>query len=124
MEVILNSRKLSQQINVIVKKIISTVKKNGDKAVIKYEKKFSKIKSKKANIIFTKNQSNFKKVDMRLKKSIDTAFKELKNFTQNKNFQHLSIKINLKTNLNIDIYLLKELAFTYQVELQVTQAQF
>ena len=61
---------------------------------------------------------------MRLKKSIDTAFKELKNFTQNKNFQHLSIKINLKTNLNIDIYLLKELAFTYQVELQVTQAQF
>ena len=43
LEVILNSRKLSQQNkSSIVKKIISTVKKNGDKAVIKYEKKVFK----------------------------------------------------------------------------------
>ena len=46
LEVILNKRKLTQKNQTsIVNKIISDVKKNGDKAVLKYEKKFSKIKN-------------------------------------------------------------------------------
>ena len=46
LEIILDSRKLKQQNQSIsVKKILLNVKKNGDKAVINYEKKFSKIKS-------------------------------------------------------------------------------
>ena len=54
LEIILDSRKLKQQNQSIsVKKILLNVKKNGDKAVINYEKKFSKIKSKsKKNKIF------------------------------------------------------------------------
>ena len=41
LEIILNKRKFTQKNHTkIVKKIISNVKKNGDKAVIKYEKKF------------------------------------------------------------------------------------
>jgi histidinol dehydrogenase len=47
LEIILNKRKSSQKNKTsVVKKIIIDVKKNGDKAVLKYEKRFSKIKTK------------------------------------------------------------------------------
>ena len=83
LETILNKRKLIQKNKAgVIKPIIENVKKNGDKAVIKYEKKFSNIKIKKVNIKFSKkeikkiaNSANFK-----LKKSIDIAFKRIKNF--------------------------------------------
>ena len=59
LEIILNSRKLKQQNQSIsVKKILLNVKKNGDKAVINYEKKFSKIKSKSKKIKFSINEIN------------------------------------------------------------------
>jgi histidinol dehydrogenase len=55
LEIILNKRKLSQKNKTsIVKKIILDVKKNGDSAVLKYEKKFSKIKNKSKKIAFSK----------------------------------------------------------------------
>ena len=45
LEFILNKRKFNQKNKTsVVKKIIFDVKKNGDTAVIRYEKKFSKIK--------------------------------------------------------------------------------
>ena len=48
LEIILNKRKLTQKNQTFfVNKIISDVKKNGDKAVLKYERKFSKIKNTK-----------------------------------------------------------------------------
>ena len=43
---------------VVVSKIIRDVKKNGDKAVINYEKKFSKIKTKSNKIFFTSKEIN------------------------------------------------------------------
>ena len=44
LEFFLNLRKINQQKkSVIVKKILNKVKKQGDKAVINYEKKFSKL---------------------------------------------------------------------------------
>ena len=47
LETILNKRKFYQKKEIVnVKKIILNVKKRGDKAVIMYEKKFSKIKNK------------------------------------------------------------------------------
>ena len=47
LENILNIRKFKQQNkSAIVKKILLNVKKKGDKAVLEYEKKFSKIKNK------------------------------------------------------------------------------
>ena len=45
LQIILNKRKFSQlNKSNVVKKILSKVAKGGDKAVISYEKKFSKIK--------------------------------------------------------------------------------
>ena len=59
LETILDKRK-NTQINktLVVKKIISNVKKNGDKAVLKYEKKFLKIKTSANKIIFSKKEIN------------------------------------------------------------------
>ena len=41
-----------------VNRIILNVKKNGDKAVLNYEKKFSKIKNKSNKIFFSSNEIN------------------------------------------------------------------
>ena len=83
LELILNSRKSNQQNqSIIVKRITSNVKKNGDKAVIRYEKKFSKGNFKSNKIKFSKNEIKniSKKVDKDLKKSIDVAFDRIKRF--------------------------------------------
>ena len=54
---ILNSRKIKQtNQSSDVKSNISNVKKNGDKAVINYEKKFSKIKTNTNKIKFSKGK--------------------------------------------------------------------
>ena len=49
---VLDSRKLKQQNkSKIVKRLLLNVKKYGDSAVIKYEKKFSRVKVKVKNIL-------------------------------------------------------------------------
>ena len=56
---LLNERNLRQKDKSSkVKKILLDVRKNGDSAVIKYEKKFSKIISKTRKIKFTKDEIN------------------------------------------------------------------
>ena len=53
LEVLLSKRKfLQKNIASSVNKIIKDVRKNGDKAVLKYEKKFSKIKTKSNKVFF------------------------------------------------------------------------
>jgi len=53
LQIILNKRKFTQKKGALsVKSIILDVKKNGDKAIIKYEKKFSKINIKSNKIVF------------------------------------------------------------------------
>ncbi len=90
LELILDERKsIQKNTSNIVKPIIANVKKNGDRAVIKYEKKFSNINIKKATLKFSKKEINkiAKSIDPKLKKSIDLAFKRIKNFHQKqKNF--------------------------------------
>ena len=54
----------------IVSKIIKNVKKNGDKAVINYEKKFSNVKKK-----FNKLQFSSKEIN-KILKTIDTKTKK------------------------------------------------
>ena len=55
LESILNVRKSRQQNqSATVKKILYNVKKNGDEAVIMYEKKFSNIKNKSKKLQFSK----------------------------------------------------------------------
>ena len=65
-----------------VNRIIQNVKKNGDKAVLNYEKKFSKIKTKSNKIFFSSKEVNklSKKIDKKLKKAIDLAFNRIKYF--------------------------------------------
>ena len=90
LEKVLETRKIKQQNQSdVVKKILASVKRNGDKAVIKYEKKFSKIKSNSTKIKFSKKEINsiVKNIDLELKKSIDIAFKRIKKF-------HLKQKIS------------------------------
>ena len=59
LESTLNMRKINQKNqSVSVKKIIEEVKKIGDKALIKYEKKFSIFKSKSNRIKFSKTEIN------------------------------------------------------------------
>ena len=55
LETILDIRKQKQKNNsFIVKKILLDVKTQGDKAIIKYEKKFTNIQSKRKKIKFSK----------------------------------------------------------------------
>ena len=83
LELILDIRKQKQKNkSLIVKKILFDVKNQGDKALIKYEKKFSKIKSKQKKIKFSKEEINniSKKVSKNLKRSIDIAYTRIKKF--------------------------------------------
>ena len=83
LEFILESRKINQKTKTsAVRKILSDVKKLGDKAVIKYERKFSKIKSRSSKIKFSNDEINkiSKKINKNLKKSIDIAYTRIKNF--------------------------------------------
>ena len=57
LKIILNKRKSSQNNKTsAVKNIISNVKKNGDISVIKYEKKYSKIKKNLIGLFFQKKK--------------------------------------------------------------------
>ena len=82
LEVFLNKRKSTQKnIASSVYKIIRDVKRNGDKAILKYEKKFNKnkkLKSSHENIT-----RNIKRLDPKVKKSIDFAFQRILLFHKN-----------------------------------------
>ena len=103
LEIILGKRKSIQKNKTsIVKDIISNVKKNGDKAVINYEKKFSKIKTKSTKIIFSKKEINeiAKKTENKIKKSIDLAFNRIKLFHSKQKFLPFNLKDKYKNELS------------------------
>ena len=83
LETILNLRRQKQQNqSSIVKKILSDVRKQGDKAVIKYERKFSNVKTKGKKIKFSREEINkiSSRIEKSLKKSIDIAYSRIKQF--------------------------------------------
>ncbi len=99
LQIILNKRKFSQlNKSNLVKKILSKVAKGGDKAVISYEKKFSKIKKNLNSIQFSNDEIKkvSKKIDLKLKGSIDTAYNRIKKFHSKQKF--LSFKYRDKFN--------------------------
>ena len=103
LESILNLRKTGQKNqSIVVKKILQNVKKKGDKAVIKYEKKFSKINAFPKKIKFSNNEINInkKKIDKQLKKSIDIAFSRIKRFHLKQKFSSFKYKDNFKNELS------------------------
>jgi len=85
-----------------VKKIIKNVKKKGDKAVLKYEKKFSKIKKNIKKIYFSNKEINIilKKTDKELKKAIDLAYNRIKKFHSKQKFSSFKFKDKYKNELS------------------------
>ena len=103
LDIVLSVRKLQQKNQSSnVKKILYDVRKGGDKAVIKYEKKFSKIKLSPKNIKFSKNEIKMisKKIDKNLKNSIDIAFKRIKQFHSKQKFSSFRYKDKYKNELS------------------------
>ena len=86
----------------VVSRIIKNVKKNGDKAVISYEKKFSKIKTKNNSLLFSENEINeiLKRTNPKIKKSIDLAFKRIKKFHSKQKFLSFKFKDKYKNTLS------------------------
>ena len=103
LEMFLDKRKLIQKNQTsVVSKIIENVKKDGDKAVLKYEKKFSKIKKKSNKVFFTDKEINVlsKKIDKKLKKAIDLAYTRIKKFHAKQKFSSFKFKDKYKNELS------------------------
>tara|TARA_B100001093_G_scaffold90987_1_gene83106 strand:- start:120 stop:1418 length:1299 start_codon:yes stop_codon:yes gene_type:complete len=103
LENILNKRKFIQKNNTAaVQQIIFNVKKSGDKAVIKYEKKFSKLKTNSTKIIFSRQEINLiaSQADKKIKRSIDLAFNRIKKFHRKQKFSSFILKDKYKNELS------------------------
>ncbi len=99
----LDKRKYIQKNQTVaVSKIIDQVKKNGDKAVINFEKKFSKIKINSTKLFFTNSEISkiSKKTNSKLRKSIDLAFKRIKAFHSKQKFSSFTFKDKFKNQLS------------------------
>ena len=86
----LEARKIhSAKNSLTVRKIINDVKKNKDFALLKYEKKFSKLKKITINQIkFSEDEIKkiISRLDNKTKTSIDLAFKRIYNFHKKQKF--------------------------------------
>jgi len=103
LQVFLDKRKYIQKNQTsIVSKIIENVKKKGDRAVINYEKKFSKVKKKTKKIFFSNKEINIllKKNDKKLKKAIDLAYNRIKKFHSKQKFLSFKYKDKYKNELS------------------------
>ena len=82
---------------VSVTNIIKDVRKNGDKALIKYEKRFNK------NSIIRPSQSkiknSIKSLNPKVKKALDIAYKRIYKFHSLQKFKNISYTDNLKNKL-------------------------
>ena len=103
LKIFLDKRKsIQKNQTIIVSKILKNVKKNGDKAVLYYEKKFSKIKTKSNKLLFSIKEINkiSNKTDLKTKKSIDLAFSRIKKFHSKQKFTSFSFKDKYKNILS------------------------
>ena len=99
----LEKRKVAQRYQTaIVTKIIKNVKKRGDSAVLKYEKKFSKLKTKTTKISFSNQEINAisKKIDKKLKSAIDLAYNRIKKFHSKQKFLSFKFKDKYKNEFS------------------------
>jgi len=96
----LNTRRIEKNTDTkIVSKILKDIKKNKSKAVLKYEKRFSK----NSQIKLSKNNINksIKKLDSNVKKAIDYAYLRILKFhsKQTKELKNITYKDNLNNKL-------------------------
>ena len=92
-----------QSNSVSVSSIIKDVKKNGDKALVKYEKRFNQNKV----IVPSKKQisNSIKSLDKKVKQAIDIAYNRIYKFHSLQNLRIFLTSISIKINLNINMYL-------------------
>ncbi len=99
----LNKRKSKQKNQTTsVIKILENVKKKGDKAVLGYEKKFSKIKTNTTKVFFSNKELNniSKKTNKKIKQAIDLAYNRIKNFHNKQKFLSFNYKDKYKNMLS------------------------
>ena len=99
LDILLSNRKMKVQSNsVSVIKIIKDVRKNGDKAIIKYEKKFNK------NSIITPSYKqitkSIKSLNPKVRKAIDIAYKRIYKFHSLQKFKNISYTDKLKNKID------------------------
>jgi len=90
-------KKIKFNLNIVVN-ITRDIKKNGDKALIKYEKKFGK-----NSIIFSKPREikkQIKNLDKQVKKSIDLAYNRIFKFHSKQKVKNIFYKDKLKNKLS------------------------
>ncbi len=94
---LLQRKKKIQSDSVSVTNIIKDVKKNGDKALLKYEKRFNQ------NNIIIPNTKQIKKsinsLDKKVKRAIDTAYNRIYKFHSLQKFKNISYTDKLKNKL-------------------------
>ncbi len=83
--------------NIIISKILSDIKKNKNKALIKYEKKFSKNSQIKPSVKEINNAIKF--LDPKIKKAIDFALKRIFNFHIKQKSKNISYKDSLNNKI-------------------------
>ena len=94
---LLQRKKKIQSGSVSVTNIIKDVKKNGDKALLKYEKRFNQ-----NNIIIPSSKQIKKSInslDKKVKKAIDTAYNRIYKFHSLQKFKNISYTDKLKNKL-------------------------
>ncbi len=100
LDIILQKRKLQNpKIDLKVKKIIQDIKKNKDVALIKYEKKYTKLKNISSNNIklsITERRKIIKKLNKKTKISIDLAFERILNFHKRQKLSPYSFRDKFK----------------------------
>jgi len=99
LDILLSKRKMKVQSNSFsVIKIIKDVRKNGDKAIIKYEKKFNK-----NNIItpsYKQITQSIKSLNPKVRKAIDIAYKRIYKFHSLQKFKNISYTDKLKNKID------------------------
>ena len=100
LDALLSKRKNKVQLNsVSVIKIIKDVKKNGDKAILKYEKRFNKNSVISPSIKQINRTIQF--LDPKVKKAIDLAYDRIYKFHSLQKFKDISYTDKLQNKLAI-----------------------
>ena len=99
LDILLSKRKMKVQSNsASVINIIKDVRKNGDKAIIKYEKKFNK------NSIITPSYKqitqSIKSLNPKVRKAIDIAYRRIYKFHSLQKFKNISYTDKLKNKID------------------------
>ncbi len=85
-----------------VKKIIEDVRRKGDKSLIKYEKKFNKIKNLNSRALFFSEgeiKKHIQKLDPKIKSSINIAFERIFKFHRHQSFKNFKLSDQYRNTL-------------------------